>query len=158
MYASFVIGNESVGGCWQGRCPCDSIPPNKQPHYVSTPRAASKGGGPLSSSLPPTAWSGMFDQVIGTCCALAVTACLDVLTGICTDFSSTREYHLAPVDGPDGDSGSVPEHACTETLCRCSCPGCQRYVPLDDPQEERDPLLSNTQQPSSHPPMRSHSH
>lgn len=36
----------------------------------------------------------MFDEVIGTCCALTITACLDVITGICFDFVSLREYQL----------------------------------------------------------------
>ncbi|KAH0835713.1 hypothetical protein J3R83DRAFT_9534, partial [Lanmaoa asiatica] len=80
----------------------------------------------------------MSDQVIGTCCALTITACLDVITGICLDFLSVR-------------------HSCTETLCHCSCLGCHNDVPIDDLEEERDPLLSNTQQPLSHPPMRSNS-
>ncbi|KAF8556651.1 hypothetical protein OG21DRAFT_1458854 [Imleria badia] len=81
----------------------------------------------------------MSDEVVGTCCAIIFTACLDVVTGICVDFMSVR-------------------HSCTETLCRCSCLGCPKSdVPIDDLEDERDPLLSNTQQPSSQAPMRSHS-
>lgn len=46
---------------------------------------------PLSHThLCPT--TSMSDEVIGTCCALAITACLDVIAGICIDFLSVREY------------------------------------------------------------------
>ncbi|KAN0078363.1 hypothetical protein V8E55_010420 [Tylopilus felleus] len=79
----------------------------------------------------------MLDQVIGPCCAIVATACIDVLAGICVDFTSVR-------------------HACTENLCRCSC--LRRHTsdaPIDDLEDERDPLLSHTQQqPTAHPPMR----
>ncbi|KAI9462094.1 hypothetical protein HD554DRAFT_2128199 [Boletus coccyginus] len=43
----------------------------------------------------------MADDAIGTCCALWMTACIDVLAGICIDIVSVRR-------------------SCTETLCRCS--------------------------------------
>ncbi|KAF9220619.1 hypothetical protein BS17DRAFT_786822 [Gyrodon lividus] len=75
-----------------------------------------------------------FDEIIGTCCGLTVTACCDVLSGICIDFASIR-------------------HSCTETLCSCSCTGHRRNIQLDDPADEREPLIPETQQPSSHPPM-----
>ncbi|KAF8489545.1 hypothetical protein F5888DRAFT_1161714 [Russula emetica] len=47
----------------------------------------------------------MSDDPIGTCCAIAIVACLDVCSGICFDFASFR-------------------HGCTENMCRCRC--CER--------------------------------
>jgi hypothetical protein len=32
----------------------------------------------------------MSDDLIGTCCAIAFIACLDVCSGICFDFASIR--------------------------------------------------------------------
>ncbi|KAF8130528.1 hypothetical protein EV363DRAFT_1166312 [Boletus edulis] len=78
----------------------------------------------------------MADEVVGTCCAIVATACLDVIAGICIDFMSVR-------------------HACTESLCQCRC--WHRSSDIDDLPDEQDPLLQNTQQPALQPPMRSHS-
>ncbi|KAG1745025.1 uncharacterized protein EDB91DRAFT_1122154 [Suillus paluster] len=76
----------------------------------------------------------MSDELVGTCCALGLTACCDVLTGICLDFMSIR-------------------HSCTEHLCDC----CSCRKALDDtvPDVEREPLICGDRQPSPHPLMRS---
>ncbi|KAF8839983.1 hypothetical protein BDN67DRAFT_969230 [Paxillus ammoniavirescens] len=76
----------------------------------------------------------MFDEIIGACCGFAITACCDTLSGICIDFISVR-------------------HACTETLCDCSCTRHRKIELLDELANEQEPLIPETQQPSSHPPM-----
>ncbi|KAA1473344.1 hypothetical protein DENSPDRAFT_881969 [Dentipellis sp. KUC8613] len=66
----------------------------------------------------------MADDALGTCCAIALQACLDVCSGICTDLASVR-------------------HDCTQSLCACcAC----RDVDSDTPgAAERDPLIQDTQ-------------
>ncbi|KAF9233268.1 hypothetical protein BU15DRAFT_54131 [Melanogaster broomeanus] len=78
----------------------------------------------------------MADEVIGTCCSVAATICCDLLAGICLDFTSIR-------------------HQFTEHLCSCSCRRRRKPIQLDDPADEQEPFIPETQQPSSQPPMRS---
>ncbi|KAH7906673.1 hypothetical protein BJ138DRAFT_607934 [Hygrophoropsis aurantiaca] len=75
----------------------------------------------------------MCDDFFGTCCAVALTACCDVLTGICLDFTSIQ-------------------HQCAQNLCSCS--RSRRLEDIDDPPDERASLVSQ-RQPSPHPPMQS---
>ncbi|KAN0114189.1 hypothetical protein V8E52_006987 [Russula decolorans] len=73
----------------------------------------------------------MSDNPIGTCCAIAFVACLDVCTGICVDYASFR-------------------HGCTETMCRCRC--CERSEKeLDWEDGEHAPLLHQNQPAASEP-------
>ncbi|KAG1795669.1 uncharacterized protein HD556DRAFT_1235150 [Suillus plorans] len=70
-------------------------------------------------------------DALGTCCALGLTACCDVMTGICLDFMSIQH------------------------LCSCQCCSCRK--PVDDTTSdiERAPLIVKSRQPSPHPPMHS---
>ncbi|KIK82207.1 hypothetical protein PAXRUDRAFT_832351 [Paxillus rubicundulus Ve08.2h10] len=45
-------------------------------------------------------------------------------------------------------------HTCTETLCDSSCTKHRKVELPDVLADEREPLIPETQQPSSHPPMR----
>ncbi|KAG2148865.1 hypothetical protein DEU56DRAFT_782559 [Suillus clintonianus] len=73
-------------------------------------------------------------DAVGTCCALGLTACCDVLAGICIDFMSMR-------------------HPCTEHLC--SCCSCSKAIDDTILDVEREPLICEDRQPSPHPPMQS---
>ncbi|KAG2346094.1 hypothetical protein BDR05DRAFT_959663 [Suillus weaverae] len=75
-------------------------------------------------------------DALGTCCALGLTACCDVMAGICLDFMSIR-------------------HPCTEHLCISSCCSCRKAVDDTTSDVERAPLICENRQPSPHPPMHS---
>ncbi|KAH7925712.1 hypothetical protein BV22DRAFT_1010683 [Leucogyrophana mollusca] len=79
----------------------------------------------------------MSDDILGTCCALTLVACCDVVSGACLDFASIR-------------------HQCTQNLC--SCGRNARIEDIESASDEREPLVSQRKQPSPHPPMRSTSH
>ena len=96
----------------------------------------------------------MSDHVLGTCCAVLVAVCLDVVNGICIDFASVRESSVSvvlPLRNP------AVEHSCTETLCCCPCGYRRSDPPIDESEHERSPLLLHTQLPTSQPPMHSSS-
>ncbi|EJF59413.1 hypothetical protein BD309DRAFT_930995 [Dichomitus squalens] len=70
----------------------------------------------------------MSDDIVGSCCSVAILGCYEVCLGICLDFMSVR-------------------HACTATLCSC-----RRRPSLEIDPSEREPLVQNTE-PGAHPPM-----
>ncbi|KAI6145027.1 hypothetical protein BKA82DRAFT_1002194 [Pisolithus tinctorius] len=69
------------------------------------------------------------DHSVGAFCAVL---CCDILSGICFDFTTTRQR-------------------CTETLCRC-CWNTEGQ--LGDPDEQQPLNPETSDQPSSHAPMR----
>ncbi|KAG1858519.1 hypothetical protein F4604DRAFT_1794481 [Suillus subluteus] len=72
-------------------------------------------------------------DALGTCCALGLTSCCDVMAGICFYFMSIRQ--------------------CTEHLCSTSCCSCRKAIDDTPSDAERAPLICENRQPSPHPPM-----
>ncbi|KAG1865019.1 hypothetical protein DFJ58DRAFT_642361, partial [Suillus subalutaceus] len=67
-------------------------------------------------------------DTLGTCCMLGLTACCNVMAGICLDFISIH-------------------------LCSTSCCSCRKVIDNTTSDIERVPLIYKNRQPSPHPPM-----